>query len=88
MSSGGNRMIPGPLLPYHHELLAYPLTLCEYSLRVVVSTHFVFYFLMPWLPPGWWFARHSLLPSLPAPLTPLVSSTRPLPHPHPPAQDT
>ena len=77
MSSGGNRMIPGPPLPYHHELLAYPLTLCEYRLRLVVSTHFVFSFLMPGPPPGWRFARRSLLPSLPLshPLVPCLTLT-------------
>ena len=85
MSSGGNRIIPSPPFP---ELLADPLTLREYRLRLVVLTHFVFYFLMPELPPGWWFALRPLLPSLPALLTPLVSSARLLPHPHPPAQDT
>ena len=40
-----------PPLTHHCMLKAYPLTFCEYRLRLVMSTRFVFYSLMAALPP-------------------------------------
>ena len=50
MSSGKNRSSHF-LLTYQYELLAYPLTLCKYRLRLVMSTHFIFYSLILGLRP-------------------------------------
>ena len=82
MSSGGNRMIPGPSFPYHRELLAYPLTLRIPSPSGGVDTFCILF--SDARAPSWMVVCTALL----TPLTPLVSSTRPLPHPHPPVQNT
>ena len=42
----------GSPFTHHSKLLAYPLTLCEYRLCLMMSTRFVFYSLMAALPPG------------------------------------
>ena len=83
MSSGGNRMIPGPSFPYHRELFGIPTD----SLRIPSPSGGVDTFCILFSDvraPSWTVVCTALL----TPLTPLVSSTRPLPHPHPPAQDT